>query len=377
MPSTEMTRGTARRAKVSPGHVRAHNRALVLQTLFQNGEPLSRADLARRTELTRVTISDLVAELIDGGLLVEHGARRASGPGKPAILVDIDRSGHQVVGIDLSGADAFVGVVMDLDGTEIARASVPRPADRAGAEAVEATISLARQLVAVATRPLLGVGIGAQGIVAPDGRVLVSPNLGWHDVPLESLVHEAVDLPVIVANDANAAALAEWILGASGSELLLVRMGRGFGAALLFDGRPVLGTRSAAGEIGHVTVGTDGGPLCACGKHGCLEAWVSAQALASRIAAGEDRAIVLREAAERLGIALAPVVGVLDLAEIVIAGPAELYDDDFIAHTIATLRERTLADFHDGVQVARSSQGEDIVLRGAVAMVMSGRLGVA
>src|SRR5690242_17133828 len=107
-------------AKVLPEHARGHNRALVLQTLFHEGA-MSRADLSRETMLTRVTISDLVAELIADGFVVERGVREASGPGKPAILVDLDRTGHRILALDLSASDRFVGAVLTLDGDIVSR----------------------------------------------------------------------------------------------------------------------------------------------------------------------------------------------------------------------------------------------------------------
>ena len=137
------------------------------------------------------------------------------------------------------------------------------------------------------------------------------------------------------------------------------------------------GSRFAAGEIGHVTVGTDGGPQCVCGKVGCLEAWLSVAALEARLAEDEDSEAVLRDAGERLGIALAPIVGALDLSEIVLSGPPELLEGTLAEATVETLRARTLAEFHDGVQVRMTAQGEDIVLRGAAVMVLSGQLGVS
>ncbi len=107
-----------------PEHARGHNRSLLLQTLFHQGA-MSRADLSRETGLTRVTISDLIAELIADGFVAEMGVREASGPGKPAILVDLDRDGHRIVGIDLSGSDVFIGAVLTLDGDIVARREVP------------------------------------------------------------------------------------------------------------------------------------------------------------------------------------------------------------------------------------------------------------
>src|SRR6187549_1033379 len=200
-------------AKVLPEHARGHNRALVLQTLFHQGA-MSRADLARETGLTRVTISDLVAELIADQLVVEKGVREASGPGKPAMLVDLDRDGHRIVGIDLSGSDAFIGAVLTLDGDIVVRLEAPVPT---GADdVVETVVALARELVAESHAPVLGIGVGTPGVVDDHGVILTAPNLGWVGFDLEGALRGALDLPVLVANDANAAVLAEYTFGGSG-----------------------------------------------------------------------------------------------------------------------------------------------------------------
>lgn len=362
-------------AKVLPEHARAHNRSLVLQTLFHQGA-MSRADLSRETGLTRVTMSDLVAELIADGYVAERGMREVTGPGKPAILVDLDREGHRIIGLDLSGTDTFLGAVLTLDGEIVARHEVAVPA--ASGDLVDVVTALARTLVADAHAPVLGVGVGTPGVVDDRGVVLAAPNFGWVGVDLESILSDALGLPVLVANDANAAVLAEYTFGGAGEDVMLVKVGRGVGSALLSGGQPMRGSRFAAGEIGHVTVGTDGGPVCVCGKVGCLEAWLSAPSLTARLRdPGTERAEVLRDAGERLGIALAPIVGALDLSEIVLSGPTDLLDGPLAQATVETLRTRTLAEFHDGVQVRMTEQGEDIVLRGAAVMVLSGQLGVS
>src|SRR6478735_12750080 len=103
------------RTKVLPEHARNHNRSLVLQSLYRKGRA-SRADLARETGLTRVTISDLVGELIAEGLVVELGQRDDARPGKPAVLLDVDRSATQIIGVDLSEHAVFRGAVLDIDG---------------------------------------------------------------------------------------------------------------------------------------------------------------------------------------------------------------------------------------------------------------------
>lgn len=364
----------AGRTKVLPEHARAHNRSLVLSTIFHGGA-MSRADVARSTGLTRVTVSELVADLLDGGLVREHGTRPGGRPGKPAILVDIDRGGLQCIALDLSEADEYRGAVIDLAGNVVARRSLPRPADRDGEAARAAVTALAAELRDAATGRVLGAGVGTPGVVSPEGVVITAPNLGWSRMPLERLLRDDLGVPVHIANDADAATLAEHTLGGAGDDFMLVTVGRGVGAGVFIRGSLARGSRFSPGEIGHVTVGTDEGPECGCGRRGCLESWLSITSLEARIAGGAPRDEVLRDAGERLGIALAPVVGALDLSEIVLAGPADHLDGVLRETAVATLRAR--AFLHDDVQVRMSAQGEDIVLRGAVVLVLRGELGVS
>jgi len=381
--STGIETGRALRptAKVLPEHARGHNRSLVLQTLY-SADGLSRADVARETGLTRVTVSDLIADLIDEGLVVEAGPREDARPGKPATVLRFARDAFQIVGVDLSDSATFRGALLALDGEILEHAELPLAAESGEAATGDAAVaileSLIAQLLGRATRPVLGVGVGSPGIVDPLGAVLSAPNLGWHDEPLRARLEQRFDVPVLVANDANVAVLAEH--GVGGEDMILVTIGHGVGAGLVIGGMAVVGGRFAAGEIGHVVVGTDGGPDCACGRRGCLEAWLAVPRLRAALAEAADepaRTAVLTAAGERLGIALAPVVGALDLAELVLTGPEDLLDGPLIAATADTLRARTMADFHGHVVVRRSGLGRDIVTRGAAVMVLSARLGVS
>ncbi|GAA2857439.1 ROK family transcriptional regulator [Microbacterium arabinogalactanolyticum] len=363
-------------AKVLPEQARAHNRSLVLQTLYHRGA-MSRADLARETGLTRVTISDLVAESIADGIIHEIGVREAAGPGKPPIEIDIDREGHQVIGIDLSGASEFTGSVLDLGGRTLVSHSTPLPEERDAEHTYQAVVDLARRLATSATRPVLGVGIGSPGVVRSDGLIINASNLAWQDFPLERRLTEDLGLPVMVGNDANAAILAEYTFGEARSDLMLIRIDRGVGAGVITGGRPLVGARFAAGEIGHVVVGTDGGPLCSCGRIGCLEAWVNVpRLLAETAAAPERRGEILADAGTRLGMAIALIVAALDLAEVVIAGPAELFDGVFLDAATRALHDRTLEGVFADVPIRLSKQ-DDIVVRGAVVTVLAAQLGVS
>lgn len=375
MPPRATLRTTS---KSLPEHARGRNRSLVLQTLYSH-RAMSRADLARATGLTRVTISDLVAELLGEALVVEQGTRGDSRPGKPATLVDIDRLGFRILGLDLSAHDAFRGALLDLDGHLYERVTVPLDL-ATGDAAVAKVIDLARELADRAEAPILGIGVGSPGVVDLAGVVLTAPNLGWTDLALQDRLAAELGLPALVANDANVAALAEHSFGEALSDTMVIKVGNGVGAGVLVGGTLITGARFSAGEIGHVVVGTDGGDECACGKHGCLETWLATPRLEAGLAAAAtpaDRTAVLERAGERLGIALAPVVGALDLAEVVLSGPAHLLDGPLSQAALDTLRARMLPSLHGDVSLRGSALGEDIVMRGAAAMVLSGRLGVS
>nr|WP_271178913.1 ROK family transcriptional regulator [Leifsonia poae] len=366
-------------AKVLPEHARNHNRSLVLQTLYRAGQ-VSRADLARETGLTRVTISDLVAGLIAEGLVVELGQRDDSRPGKPAVLLDMNRATTQIIGIDLSEHSVFRGAVLDIDGEILASAEVALAGSR-GSDATAKVLDLVDRLVDATSAHILGIGIGSPGIVEPSGTVVAAPNLGWTDVPLQRIVAEHTALPVFVANDANVAVLAEHGFGGAHGDMMLVKVGHGVGSGLLVAGALVFGSRFAAGEIGQVIVGTDDGPEAPYDREKCLEAWLAVPRLESRVAAaaiaGEPVAPVLREAGQRLGVALAPIVGALNLSEVVVSGPEELVDGPLLEAVGETLRNRTMAGFHSDATIRMTSQGRDIVLRGCVVMVLSAQLGVS
>lgn len=380
-------------AKGLPGHARVTNRALVLQRLFHDG-PLSRADLARLTGLTKVTVSDLVGSLLAEGLVADLGVRAEGRVGKPATMVGLRTQAFQVVGVDLADDALMHGAVLDLSGTVLTRRSAPLDG-RTGEAAVAALLDLCRELVAAATEPVLGIGVGSPGVVDAAGTVLEAPNRDWFDVPLAATLRDALGLPVHVANDANTACLGEYTYGGGGSRggLLVLTVGEGVGAGIVLDGSLVAGDRHAAGEIGHVTAvderdehpvpttgpGVIGPPeRCACGRTGCLETVLAVPALRRRVAGldAEDHAAALAAVGRRLGIVLAPVVSALNLSEVVLSGPPELLDGPLRESALATLRERSMPVVSSGLELRLTRLGEDGALSGAAVLVLSGQLGV-
>ena len=381
MPSERppaFTRSLRATAKAVPEDARRHNRSLMLQSLISDG-PLSRADLARATHLTPTSTSDLVAGLLEEGLVEDLGRRESRGVGKPATLVGIVPDARHIVTVDLSADEDVHGAVVNLIGKVLYRRTVARE-ERTGQDAVALAVRLARELTAATDQPILGVGVGSPGVVDPEGVVLEAANLGWHDLPLARHLGSVLDLPVHVANDANVAVLADYALGDESSDnLLLVKVGKGVGAGLLIAGQLFTGDRSAAGEIGHVTV-DERGELCACGRRGCLETAIAVPRLRARLAVARDeraKVKVLEAAGRRLGLALATVVSALNLDDVVLSGPPDVVTEAFRAAALATIRRRTIPSVGEHVSLRFDSLGDDDVLLGAAVLVRSAELGVA
>jgi predicted NBD/HSP70 family sugar kinase len=352
---------------------RRHHRSLILQHLFAEG-PASRADLARATGLTRVTVSDLVGGLIAEGLLGELGAPTETKVGKPPTLVGLLADACHIVALDLSPDDRMIGAVLDLFGQVKERAEVQLNG-ATGGDAVQVAVRLAEQLHGAATRPVLGVGVGSPGVVDGAGVIRYAHNLRWTDVDLISIIGGELDLPVYVTNDANTAVLAEYTFGGTtAADLMLLRIGIGVGAGLVVGGALVQGHSGAAGEIGHVVVDPDGA-RCACGKVGCLETILSASHLRCAVKHGANRPLASVGAV--VGKVLAPVVAALNLHEVVLAGPPDLLDGELREALDASIRDYVMTTSSDDLTVRMSPLGDDVVLVGAAVLVLSGELGVS
>jgi predicted NBD/HSP70 family sugar kinase len=367
---------------VLPEHARAHNRSLVLAHLFHEG-PSSRADIARSTGLTRVTVSGLVADLLTEGLVEDLGQRTESRVGKPATLVGMRTQDFGIVAVDLTDEARMHGAVLTLTGDVVLRRDAALEG-RTGQAAQDLLEALCRELLAGAPTPVIGVGVASPGVIDLDGHVVQAPNRGWFDVPLAELLSASLGVPVHVANDANTRALAEFTYGgAAGSGSMVVTVGEGVGAGIVVDGALVRGRHHAAGELGHVTVVDDATPgeeprTCGCGRRGCLETVLSVPALRRRTAGltPEDSDATLASVGRMLGVALAPVVSALDLAEVLLCGPPELLGGALAEAALDTVRSRTMPVIGQELALRMGSLDEDGTLAGAAVLVLSGQLGV-
>lgn len=371
-----------RAARLTPGQIQKElpgsSHARLLQLLHEQGDR-SRADLARAVGFTKATVSSLIAELIDEGLVVETRQRPVDGPGRPAVDLNIDRANWRVVAVDLSPDHELRGALIDLNGTVHARSSIATEG-ALGAAAMRKAIELIDRLRDESERRVLGIGVCVPGIVDGEGRVLASHNLDWVGLPLQEEIEAHTGLPTCVANDANAAALAERDLHGAGRDLMLVKVGYGVGAGIIANGELIQGSRFTAGEIGHVAIGEGDGLACVCGRRGCLEATLSLPRLQARIAAAEpdgDRAEVLRDAGDRLGVALAPLVGALGLEVVIITGLPDALAGQVLSAARVALGFRLTEELFDSLELRATDLGDDITLQGAVMLVITRVLGIA
>ena len=194
-----------------------------------------------------------------------------------------------VLGIDIGGTNLVVGAVAE-DGSALhALATEPTHAEAGATDVLDRLIALSEQAIAATRRELpgaeiLGVGVGAPGpLDTKRGVVLLTPNLGWVDLPLRQIVETRLGLPAALDNDANCAVLGEWWVGAArGSRQAIgITIGTGIGGGLILNGKLYHGASDVAGEIGHTTIDTEG-RRCKCGNYGCLEAYASGPNIALR-----------------------------------------------------------------------------------------------
>jgi predicted NBD/HSP70 family sugar kinase len=372
--------------------VRRHNLGVVLRRVADSGR-LSRAAIAQETGLNKTTVSSLVGELIDLGLVHETELELRGTVGRPALPVEL--TGERVVGLGLEiGVDYLAIRATDLTGAERHGALVDGDNRERPVDAV--LDDLARlagdALAALGADGLLAAGavVALPGLVDSDGCLLVAPNLGWTDVDVPVLLGERLGgpaFPLRAENEANLGALAELWEGAGRrfGDFLYISGELGVGAGIIVGGELFRGARGFGGELGHVTVDPDG-ELCACGSRGCVETRVAlgallraaglgsdvgVGALAARAESGDERALeALAEAGRWLGVGVASAANLLNPSGIVIGGYFATLASWLAPGLEQGLCERVLSAEWDVPIVVRSELGGEAAVRGAAAAAL-------
>jgi len=383
--------------------MRAHNTALLLQAIWCE-QGISRADLARRTGLSRATVSDIVAGFLLTGAVGEYEAAPSSG-GRPPIRLRFENGWRHIIGVEL-GASHVSGVRTDLRGRVLA--SFQHPQDVAGnptatLAAIDAGI---RGLLAYdASVPVLGIGLGVPSPLPVSSQGGLAHHLfpSWQGIQLATHLKLTHSVPVEVDNDANLGALAEhwWGAGRGFADLAYVKVATGVGAGILIRGRIYKGATGIAGEIGHTAIDPDG-PRCRCGLSGCLEAMVGTAALLQRAReqlvsvqplpewareeltvqsliaaahAGDATArVLITGAGQALGVAMANLLNLVNPGRIVLGGHLTEAGAMLLDPLRTALSERALWSSVEGSELVISPLGDQAVALGAATLLLQAAL---
>jgi predicted NBD/HSP70 family sugar kinase len=364
----------------------------------------TRTELSAELGLSKATVSEAISLLIAGGFVQEVG-KQQHGRGRSQVILELNAHARLVIGVQFS-EDGCHAVLADLLASEIA-ATVRPLTGTTPEDFVEALTSCVKELSAEARTPIVGIGVGVPGLVDPNGReVITSVPYAWDHVPIADILEPRLNLPMVVANRAKAAALGEYWHGnhattASRKHLAYLHVGAGIVLGSVMDGELFTGSGGAAGEIGHTTIVPDG-PLCGCGNRGCLHMLASESAIVRSVRARARQApdpgtgealpslqsITIRsliveanagnplvldtvsEVGSWLGIAIANLVNLMNPSVVAIGGSVAGFGEPLFDAIRTEVRQRALWDALDGVPIVPSTLGDDAGTVGAAALFL-------
>lgn len=387
--------------RINQDDLRNHNLSVVIDTLLRTTEPLSRAELAKRTGLTKATMSLLVSMLVDDGVVREGEPSVQSSYGRPSTPLLI--AGGRYCGIGLQvNTDGYGVIVLDLDGTVISERWVDTDMSAPDADEVftelDALAMEQEALLAERGCTVAGAGLALPGLVTGDMRLLMARNLGWEQLDLTRFdVMRRLD--VTAGNEANMAALAQipgyamrrdgdGIVGPSESFIYL-STDVGIGGAVVRNGHVEIGDHGFGGELGHTSVELRG-PVCRCGRRGCLETYAGRRAmvesagiasgsaaarresvdeLIDRWCAGDVRvAAVVNKAIEAMVSSIASAINVCDIETVVLGGVWSQFGSEIAVQMQSALQRQVLGYPEVRAKVLMADVTSRPALVGAAAM---------
>lgn len=323
-----------KQTKGDPQFIRSLNRRLVIDTLRRKGE-MSRTDLGRRIGVEPSTITSIVQDLMQEGLVKEVGMGTSTGGRRP-ILLNLNYNYGHTLGAKVEAERVLAGLIT-LDGRLEASSEVKYPRGSTSKKMFTALEKAVAKLPQASR--LLGVGVGISGFVhSSQNHLMYSPILGWKDEDLGTPLQRMFDCPVSISNDVNALALGEkWHgVGQNFRNFICVTVGEGIGAGIYLEGHLYEGASGGAGELGHTCIQING-PQCRCGEYGCLEALASDDFLAREaqryglpgdpgklvkaVEKGDEKARdIFQQMGKHLGVGLKNLINLLNPEAIIIGG---------------------------------------------------------
>lgn len=378
--------------------IRDINRQIVLNYVRER-EPISRAEIARETDLQRSTISAIVGALKTEGLVEEVGEGESTGGRRPTLL-KLRTKGAIAIGVAITLTCTTVAT-SDLAGRVVEQEEFQTDPD--SNKTLNQVIALVRELSGRHKGSIEAVGVSLPGLVDPStGTAVYVPYFKWRDIAISEVISAAVGLPVVIDNDANAVALAELWFGrpevSDARDFILVLVAEGVGTGIIFDGQVYRGQSGAAGEFGHMVIGTHAPVPCSCGNHDCWEAFASERAAMARYLklSGEgnaptfsfrelvDRALggeasakaALIDTARCLGVGISNLVVGFSPEAVVVGGEiARAWA--LVGSALTETIEHSVRRGLPSARILASTLGEKPTLRGALSLVLAGKFGAA
>jgi len=375
------------------------NRSAVLGLLREHG-PLSRSDVAKLLNISPPTVTRIVSQLIEEGLLCEgETAESSSKIGRPPTLLHFNFQARIVIGVDVGGAKT-TGSVADLHGDIVYRKTAPSIPDGDRSRSLPAFLDFLEDLLGAAPAPrkkVRGIGVGVPSFVLErDGTVVWAPALGWRNVPLKRLIEDRFGIPTFIENDVNLAALGEsqFGIGRGIRNLACIFVGTGIGGGLILNGELYRGHGGAAGEVGYMVPSPDLLEHSYDDEFGCLESLAAGPGVVRRaeeaISKGAQTSLeigdnltakqvfqaardgdalaqkVVTETVDYLAQAVANVACTLN-PEMIILGGALTRSGDLLLEPIKD-RVRRVVPFLP--KIVLTQLGDDAVLQGAIALAI-------
>ncbi|CEG23849.1 N-acetylglucosamine repressor [Planococcus massiliensis] len=369
--------------------MKSMNKSIILNKIRKDG-PISRAQIARETNLTPPTVSSNVKELIDQQIVEERDIGESQGGRKPTMLVINDQA-FCIIGVD-AGPENIECIVSDLAGRILKRTNIKLelPVDSTEfLDALKQGIAACLNELPKTANEVIGIGIAMHGVVDVErGVSLVAPNLGLSNIPIKEELEKAFGLEVKVENDARAMALGEYWFGQHGDvrSMLAVNVGRGVGAGLIIDGKLYHGASDIAGEIGHMTIDLHG-ENCECGNRGCLQTFVTGPAIARKaqgaenpltaetiyelaVGGNEDYASLLTESGRAMGIGLTNLIHIINPEKIILGGGVSKAEKFWLPAIRETIGQSALTESASRTRVEITKLGDGATLIGAITLLL-------
>lgn len=355
--------------------------------------------------LTRAAVTVIINDLISNGIILNTESRSTTS-GRPPVALEINPEQGIVGAVDMGAM--HLGVALgDFSARILEEVEIPFQIDRGPEECLQKADEVLRELLhkrGCALADVAGVGVGVPGpVIAEKGMVMAPPIMpGWDRYPIRTALEKKWETTVTLNNDAELGALGEWAYGAGRGErnLAFIKVGSGIGAGLIINQQIYGGTTGSAGEIGHLTV-DENGPLCACGNHGCLEAFAGGHAIASQarklVASGKRTllseknpdSITARDVAEAarrgdfaaqeiikrsgtfIGIAIAGLINLINPSTVIIGGGVAQVGDLLTGPIRQAVRERSLRASEHSVRITTAMLGRRSSLLGALVQAIN------